>query len=128
MRHPDARSHFDAAVSNVESALKDLTDRLDDVLPGNNRRRQLSRAGRAIRRTASSVADRVTPGHRSSMVADARQAVRDHPVQVALTAALAGYCLWSLFRLGNGRPILPGNGRTLADRYRSSQEEGILRH
>lgn len=126
MRHMDTRKQLDAAVENVESALRNLSDRLEDVLPGSSHRRRVSRAGRAIRRTASSVVDRVSPDHASSLVADTRRTVSEHPVRVALTAALAGYCVWSLFKLANGR--LEGNSHSLADRFRSARDEGVLHH
>jgi ElaB/YqjD/DUF883 family membrane-anchored ribosome-binding protein len=126
MRYPDARNQLDAAVSNVESALKNLSDRLEDVLPGNSHRRRISRARRAITRTASSVAERV-PGQASSLVEDTRRTVREHPVRVALTAAIAGYFVWSLIRVANEKSENRGYGRSLADRYRTSQDEGVLR-
>lgn len=129
MRYPDARHQLDDAVNHVESALRNLSDRLEDALPGNRHRRRLSRARRAIGRTASSVVDRVSPDHAPALLADARRGVTNHPVRTAFTAAVAGVCIWSLFRLLlNGKSRARLNGRTLADRYRSAQEEAVLRH
>ena len=63
------------------------------------------------------------------LLADTRRGVTNHPVGTALTAALAGICIWSLFRLlANDRSPMRLNGRSVADRYRSAQEEGVLRH
>lgn len=129
MRHSDVRSQLDTAFGNVESALRHLSDRLDDVLPDYGRRRKMSRAGRAIRRTASSVADRVLPRNTPSLMEDTRRTVREHPVGTVLTAALAGYCVWSLLRAANARHgrLTTDDGRTLAGRLRAAQE-GALRH
>jgi ElaB/YqjD/DUF883 family membrane-anchored ribosome-binding protein len=125
MRHLDTREQLDAAVSNVESALKNLSERLDDVLPGSDRlSHRVTRAKRAIRRTASSVADRIPADRASQLVAETGRTVREHPLRVALTAALAGYCVWSLLRLTNGR----GNSHPLADRFRAAREHVDLRH
>jgi hypothetical protein len=129
MRYPDARHQLDDAVNHVESALRNLSDRLEDVLPGNRHRRRLTRARRAIGRTASSVVDRVSPEHAPALFADARRGVTNHPVRAALTATVAGICIWSLLRLLlDGKSRARRNGRTLAQRYRSVQEEGVLRH
>ncbi|MGH8193030.1 MAG: hypothetical protein ACREQ8_01335 [Woeseiaceae bacterium] len=128
MRQTDVRQQLDAAVSNMESALKDLSERLEDALPGSDDlRHRVTRAKRAIRRGAGSVADHVTPPY-PSLVEETRRTVRDHPVRVALTAAMAGYCVWSLLRLANGRASLRGNSHSLSDRFRSSQKEGFFRH
>lgn len=129
MRHSDVRSQLDTAFGNVESALKNLSDRLDDVLPDHGRRSRISRARRAVRRTASSVAGRVMPHHGSSLVEDTRRTVREHPVGTVLTAAVAGFAVWSVLRMANSRHTLTtGNGRTLAGRFRAAQEEGVMRH
>lgn len=131
MRHPYTHHQLDDAVNHVESALRNLSDRLEDFLPGNRHRRRLTRAGRAIGRASSSVIDRV-PGQASALLADTRRGVSNHPVRTALTAMLAGLCIWSLFRLvSNRRSPMRLNGRSLADRFRSAQaaqEEGVLRH
>jgi hypothetical protein len=131
MRYPDTHRQLDDAVNHVESALKNLSDRLEDFLPGDRHRRRLTRARRAIGRTTSSVIDRV-PGQASALLTDTRRGVTNHPVRTALTAMLAGLCLWSLFRLvSNGRSPRRLNGRSFADRFRSAQaaqEEGVLRH
>lgn len=127
MRHADTRRQLDDAVNHVEAALKDLSERLEDALPGSGRRRRIARAKRAVRRTAGSLTDRVSGRQVSSLVDDTRRVVSDHPVQVALTAAVAGYCVWSLIRLANGRPA-GHDGASLADRFRSAQGEGGLHH
>ena len=101
----------------MESALKDLSERLEDALPGSDDlRHRVTRAKRAIRRGAGSVADHVTPPY-PSLVEETRRTVRDHPVRVALTAAMAGYCVWSLLRLANGRASSRGNSHSLRDRF-----------
>lgn len=114
MRHPETRKQLDDAVSNVESALKNLAARLDDALPGRSHRRsRVHRAERAVRRAAHSVADRVSPRHASSFLADTERTVRQHPVRVALAAAVAGYCVWSLMRMSHGRSgRYPGSSDT----------------
>lgn len=128
MRYPEARHQLDDAVNHVESALRNLSDRLEDLLPGNRHRRRLTRARRAIGRTASSVAGRV-PGQASALLADTRRGVASHPLRTALAAVLAGLAVWSLLRLVSNRsPERLDGRRTLAGRYRSAQEEGVLRH
>lgn len=127
MRHPDTHHQLDDAVNHVESALKNLSDRLEDFLPGNRHRRRLTRARRAIGRTTNSVIEHV-PGQASALLADTRRGVTDHPVRTALTAILAGLCIWSLFRLVSNKSPARIEGRTLADRYRAAQQEGVLRH
>ncbi len=130
MRNAHARQ-LDDAVDHVESALKNLSDRLEDMLPGNRQRRRLARARRAIGRTTSSVVERV-PGQASALLAGTRRGVADHPLRVALTATIASICVWSLFRLlSNGKSPARHNGRSIVDRFRSAQaaqEEGVLRH
>lgn len=129
MRHTDVRSQLDTAFGNVESALRHLSDRLDDVLPDNGYRRPISRAGRALRRTASQVADRVRPHHAGSLVEDTRRTVREHPVSTVLTAAAAGFLVWSLLRLSNSRNARSGGRHTLAGRFRAGHgDESVLRH
>lgn len=127
MRHQDAQHQLQDAVNHVESALRNLSDRMEDFLPGNRHRRRLARARRAIGRRTSSVVERV-PGQASALLADTRRGVTDHPLRTVLTAVLAGVCVWSLFRLLSNRSPARLEGRTLAQRYRSAQEEGVLRH
>ena len=127
MRHQEAQRQLHDAVNHVESALRNLSDRMEDFLPGNRHRRRLARAKRAIGRRTSSVVERV-PGQASALLADTRRGVTNHPVRTALTAMLAGLCVWSLFRLLSNRSPARLEGRALADRYRSAQQEGALRH
>lgn len=129
MRQSDVRTQLDTAFTSVESALRNLSDRLEDVLPDHGRRSRISRAGRALRRTAGSVAERVTPQHASSLVEDTRRTVREHPFGTVLTAAAAGFCVWSLLRMANSRHAqTTDDRRTLASRFRAAQEEGVIRH
>lgn len=127
--HSDVRSQLDAAFGNVESALKNLSERLDDVLPDYGRQRKIARARRAIRRTASSVVERVRP-HEGGLMEDTRRTVREHPFGTLLTAAAAGFFVWSLFRIASSRHegSTTGHARTLAGRFREAQEEGVMRH
>ncbi len=107
MRDKSARKQIDTAIGNVESALRDLSDRLEDVVPGRRRlRHRVARAEDRLRRTAHSVAGRLPRERTASLVESAEQTVREHPVRVALTAALAGYCAWSIWRFANGRPTV----------------------
>lgn len=105
MRQADVKKQFDAAISNVESALMDLSDRLED-LPGMGRRRsRISRAGRTLRRTAGSVTEHIPIERASALATDTGRAVRQHPVTTALTVAVAGYLVWSLIRFSNERAV-----------------------
>jgi len=98
MRQSDVRRQFKTALRNAESALQDLSDRLDD-LPGSGRRKStLQRAGRSLRRTAGSMAEHVPLDRASAIAADTGRTVREHPVKTLMTAAIAGYCVWSLVR------------------------------
>lgn len=121
MKNIGTRRQIDVAVRNVESALKDLSDRLDDALPGTarSRRNRLHRAEAAIRRTAHNVAGRLPTERGASLLEDAGQTVRAHPLTVALTAAAAGCLVWSLLHLaGNSRP------RTRRERLYGLAERG----
>jgi hypothetical protein len=40
----------------------------------------------------------------SAIAADTGRTVREHPVKTLLTAAVAGYCVWSLVRYATERP------------------------
>lgn len=128
MRYPEARHQLDDAVNHVESALRNLSDRLEDVLPGNRQRRRLTRARRAIGRTTSSVIERV-PGQASALLGETRRGVSNHPVRTALLAMFAGLAAWSLLRLVSNRsPERLEDRRTLAGRFRATDQEGVLRH
>jgi ElaB/YqjD/DUF883 family membrane-anchored ribosome-binding protein len=125
MRHLDPRDQLDAAVSNVESALRHLSERLDDVLPGSNDlSRRVTRAKRALRRTTGSMVDHFPSDRASQLVAETGRTVREHPLRAVLTAAAAGYCVWSLIRLANGRD----DSHTLAGRFRAARDHLDPRH
>ncbi|MGH8168405.1 MAG: hypothetical protein ACREQ1_14280 [Woeseiaceae bacterium] len=104
MRQADVKKQFDAAIHNVEATLRDLSDRLE-ALPGAGKRRSpvVRRARRTLQRTAHNVADHIPFERASHLAADTRRTVTQHPVTTALTAAIAGYCIWSLIRYSNGR-------------------------
>lgn len=129
MRHTsDVFSQLESAFGNVESALKNLSDRLDDALPDYGRRHPVKRAGQALRRTASQVAERVRPDHGGSLMEDTRRTVREHPVGTVFAAAAAGIVVWSLLRMGNSHER-SGVSRSLANRFRAAQgEDSVLRH
>ncbi|HLT89395.1 MAG TPA: hypothetical protein VKZ85_00510 [Woeseiaceae bacterium] len=131
MRNADVRSQLDSALGNVESALRNLADRLDDVLPDTGRR-PLSRAGRAIRRRASRMAERVRPHQELSLLEDTRRTVREHPMGTIVTAAVAGWLVWSVLRAANSRHEGAEEERTLTGRFRSMMgregAESTLRH
>lgn len=133
MKDKRARKQIDAALGNVESALRDLSDRLEDVVPGRKRyRNRLARAEDGLRRTARSVAGRLPRERTASLVESAEQTVRAHPVRVALTAAVAGYCAWSLFRFANGHSAVRKERLGRHDPYRApadaAREHGDVRH
>jgi hypothetical protein len=104
MRQADVRKQFDAAIHTVEATLRDLSDRLE-ALPGAGKRRSpaVRRAQRTLQRTAHNVADHIPFERASNLAADTRRTVAQHPVTTALTAAIAGYCIWSLIRYSNSR-------------------------
>ena len=135
--HIGTRNQIDAAVRNVESALRDLSARLDDALPGSkrSRRNRLRRAEAAVRRTAHDVAERLPTEHGASLLEDAGRAVRAHPLKVAAGAAIAGYLAWSLLRLAGNQRVPSRKERLygLAERGRQKASkvlhEGLdLRH
>jgi ElaB/YqjD/DUF883 family membrane-anchored ribosome-binding protein len=103
MRQADVKKQFDAAISNMESALQDLAERLEDFPGMGKRRSRLSRAGRSLRRTADSVTDHIPLERASAFAADTGRTVRQHPVTALLTAAVAGYVVWSVIRFSNER-------------------------
>src|SRR5690606_6142521 len=96
MRHTDVRSQLDTAFGNVESALRNLSDRLDEVLPDYGGRRRVQRAGRALRRKAHEVAERVRPQRGGDLVEDTRRTIREHPLGTVVTAALVGGLVWAV--------------------------------
>ena len=104
MRQADLKKQFDAAIHSVEATLRDLSDRLD-ALPGAGKHRSpvVRRARRTLQRTAHSVADHIPFERASNLAADTRRTVTQHPVTTALTAAIAGYCIWSLIRYSNSQ-------------------------
>lgn len=132
MKDKRARKHIDTAIGNVESALRDLSDRLEEVVPGRRRRHgsRLARAEEGLRRTARSVAGHLPRERTASLVDTAEQTVRAHPVKVALTAAVAGYCAWSIFRFANGRTTV--RKERLGQSYRAAadaaREHADIRH
>jgi hypothetical protein len=128
MRHTDVFSQLETAFGNVESALKNLSDRLDDALPDYGRRHPVKRAGQALRRRANEMAERVRSDHDGSLMEDTRRTVREHPVGTMLAAAAAGFVVWSLLRMGNSEHGRSGMSRTL-DRFRAAQgDDRFLRH
>jgi hypothetical protein len=114
------KKQFDAAIGNVESALRDLSERLESLPVTGRPRNSFRRAGRTLRRTAGSFADHVPLERASAIAADTGRSVRQHPVTAALTAAVAGYCIWSLIQYSASRS---GAGRRFAAR-RDEQSEG----
>jgi ElaB/YqjD/DUF883 family membrane-anchored ribosome-binding protein len=123
MRQSDVRKQFKAAIRNAESALQDLSDRFDD-LPG--ARSRIRRAGRSLRRTAGSVAEHVPFERASAIAADTGRTVRAHPVTTLMTAAIAGYCIWSLVRYATERTA-PGEmtGRTAGEDDLDDLQPGV---
>ncbi|MEX2124175.1 MAG: hypothetical protein WD795_09805 [Woeseia sp.] len=103
MRQADVKKQFDAVIHNVESALRDLSDRLEGLPDTGKYPNPVRRAGRTLKRTADNVAERIPFERASTLAVDTGRAVRQHPVTTALTAAFAGYCIWSLIRYSNGR-------------------------
>jgi ElaB/YqjD/DUF883 family membrane-anchored ribosome-binding protein len=103
MREINLRDHVDAAIRNVESALQELNNRLDS-LPGTGRPgNSLRRARRTLTRKARSLADHVPFERASDVAADTGRVVRQNPVKTVLTAAIAGYCIWSLIHYSTSR-------------------------
>jgi L-serine deaminase len=123
MRDKSARKQIDTAIGNVESALRDLSDRLEEIVPGRRRlRNRVARAEDRLRRTAHSVADRLPRERTASLVESAERTVRAHPVEVALTAAIAGYCAWSILRFANGRSSMRKERLGPAGRLRAAAD------
>lgn len=122
MRQAKVRKQFKAAIRNVESALQDLSDRLD-AIPGSSGRNRSSvrRAGRTLRRTAGTVAGHVPLERASAIAADTGRTVRQHPVKTALTAAVAGYLVWTLVRYSTERTAA---GKRAREGFIDSVDEG----
>lgn len=131
MRNAQLRRQFKATLRNVESALDDLSERLD-MLPGGNGRRgnAIERAGRRLRHTAGTMADHVPLERASAIATETGRTLRQHPVITVATAAIAGYCVWSLIRWSNDRSHAERVGRqqdtddTVADQLRHGAEPG----
>lgn len=103
MRQADVKKQFEAALSNVQSTLEDLSERLDDLGGKRRRRRAIHAAGERIRHTADSVAHSVPVERASRFATNTTRSARHHPVTTALAAAIAGYCVWSVLRFANER-------------------------
>ena len=103
MRQAQVKKQFDAAIHNVELALRDLSDRLDSMTGTRTRRSTIRRAGRTLREKAGSFADHVPLERASAIAMDTGRTVREHPVKTVLTAAIAGYCIWSLIQYSTSR-------------------------
>jgi ElaB/YqjD/DUF883 family membrane-anchored ribosome-binding protein len=97
------KKQFDAAIENVESALRDLSDRLESLSQSRRPPTAMRRAGRNLKRRATSFADHVPLERASAIAADTGRTVRQHPVTTVLTAAVAGYCIWSLIQYSTNR-------------------------
>lgn len=97
------KKQFDAAIENVEYALRDLSDRLESLSDSRRPRSAMREAGRSLRRRASFFAGHVPLERASAIAADTGRTVRQHPVTTALTAAVAGYCIWSLIQYSTNR-------------------------
>src|SRR5690606_9449106 len=110
-----------------------LSDRLDEVLPDYGGRRRVQRAGRALRRKAHEVAERVRPQRGGDLVEDTRRTIREHPLGTVVTAALVGGLVWAVLRAGNSRHRgwEAEEGRSLAGRFRAAMgrdSESAVRH
>jgi hypothetical protein len=127
MRQTYAKNRFDSAIRNVESALQELTDRLD-LLPDRGRPGATFRhAGRTLRRKASSLADHVPFERASEIAADTGRVVRQNPVKTLLTAAIAGYCIWSLIQYSTSRTAAGKSSRFSDDERNRRLQEDISR-
>lgn len=124
MRQTYAKNQFDAALRSIESTLQDITDRLDSLPGSRTPASTLRRAGRNLRRTAGSIAGHVPFDRASEMAADTGRVVRQNPVKTVLTAAIAGYCIWSLIRYSTSRPAAGRHPRSSdAETNRRLQED-----
>jgi ElaB/YqjD/DUF883 family membrane-anchored ribosome-binding protein len=97
------KKQFDAAIGNVESALRELSDRLESLSQSRRPRSPMRRAGRNLKQRASSLAGHVPLDRASAIAADTGRTFRQHPVTTVLTAAVAGYCVWSLIQYSTSR-------------------------
>lgn len=125
MRQTYAKNQFDAALRSIESTLQDITDRLDSLPGSRTPASTLRRAGRNLRRTAGSIADHVPFDRASEMAADTGRVVRQNPVKTVLTAAIAGYCIWSLIRYSTSRPAAGRHSRSSDAETNRRLEEDI---
>jgi hypothetical protein len=124
MRQTYVKNQFDAAIRNVESALDELTDRLHSLPGPASPRSTLRHAGRTLRRKAGSLAGHVPFERASEMAADTGRVVRQHPVKTVITAAIAGYCIWTLIQYSAGRAAQGRSSRfSDAERNRRLQED-----
>lgn len=97
------KKQFEAAIENAESALRDLSERLESLSASRRPRSTMRRAGRNLKRRASSFVDHVPLERASTFAADTGRTVRQHPVTTVLTAAVAGYAIWSLIQYSTNR-------------------------
>lgn len=111
------KKQFDAAIENVESALQVLSDRLESLSDSRRPRSTMRRAGRNLKRRASSFVDHVPLERASEIAADTGRTVRQHPITTALTAAVAGYCIWSLIQYSTSRTAAGRGSRTGSDKF-----------
>jgi ElaB/YqjD/DUF883 family membrane-anchored ribosome-binding protein len=124
MRQTYVQRRLEAPVRNARSALKELADRLDSLPGSRSRKSTLRHAGRTLRRTAGSLADHVPLERASEMAADTGRVVRQNPVKTVLTAAIAGYCIWSLIQYSNSHRAAENSSRSSdAERNRRLQED-----
>lgn len=112
MRQAHVKRQFDAAIHNVELALRDLSDRLEAMSGTATPRSRIRRAGRTLKKKAGSFADHVPLERASAIAVDTGRTVREHPVKTVLTAAIAGYCIWSLIQYSTSRTAAGGRART----------------
>jgi hypothetical protein len=103
------KKQFDAAIGNVESALRELSDRLESLSQSRRPRSPMRRAGRNLKQRASSLAGHVPLDRASAIAADTGRTFRRHPVTTVLTAAVAGYCIWSLIQYSTSRTANRGS-------------------
>lgn len=103
MIQAQVKKQFDAAIENVEDALRDLSERLESLSRGGRSHSTMRRAGRNLKRRAGSLAEHVPLERASAFAADTGRTVRQHPVTTVLAAAVAGYCIWSLVQYATHR-------------------------
>ncbi|MEX2495836.1 MAG: hypothetical protein WD448_07095 [Woeseia sp.] len=120
MRQAELKRQFDAAISNVESALEDLSERLNELPGRKKRRRVFDAAGKRLRHTADKITHRLPVERASTLAANSRRTATEHPVTTALAAAVAGYCVWSLLRFANERSARRESRLDHPERYGST--------